>query len=251
MRGCTSSDPLPARMHQVVWFAGTGRRPIMPPELSYADIVQRDLPLSPSEAASLVLAASDALEALGEPNCELPELELIRVSRSGEVSLGAVGREAEERERVQRAAALLRRLLRLDRDGPRGTRVPGGLLLLIARATGAIDATPPSPAEWTCGLNQLGSAHPATLARLYDRWLIAPATRGSDEATDGCRRPAASSRGVRVACASDGRPRATHENIRRGGSRRPRRGMGGRPDSGGPRRRGDESGSHASGGLQS
>ena len=150
-------------------------------DLTYSEILRRNLRLSAPDACSLVVAAIDALGPSGLDR-ELPDPDLIRLRRTGHVSLAGVGSTAGEHDLVRQRARLLGELLALDHDGGEAGRVPGRLLVLIARATGRIDAAPPSASELVARLREVGSPEPAPLAMIYRRCAGLPVNHAAEEA---------------------------------------------------------------------
>ena len=148
-------------------------------ELTYSEILARNLRMPASDACSLVLGAIDALGPSGLER-ELPDPDRILLRRTGHVSLAGVGSTAGEHDRVRQWATWLRDLLALDHERE-GGRIPGRLLVLMARATGSIDAAPPSAGEFVARLREVGSADPAALAEIFRRCSGVPASYAAEE----------------------------------------------------------------------
>jgi Tol biopolymer transport system component len=140
--------------------------------LTLSDIDRLDLCLSADEAAGLVLAAAREFDRrrADEPAIALPPAELITLDREGAVSFAAAGRTITDRDRVRELGLMLSRLLTLDGDD-RGGRpsVPGGLLVLVARAIGRIDLPAPSWDAFVDALSRFGTGDAATLRAVYWR----------------------------------------------------------------------------------
>jgi hypothetical protein len=140
--------------------------------ISFADLVATRVPLSAAEAVALTLSVADAL---GEPaGRALPPDHSIVLDSTGQVTLeraaGAPGAVAGS-ETTAGLASLTRRLLRLDdpNAGDRRQRVPGGLLVLLARALRQIDLDPQPPSEFREALERFGTPDPTTLAAVFWR----------------------------------------------------------------------------------
>jgi hypothetical protein len=172
-------------------------------KLTYADIAAHDVRLTSAEAVALVLALArelDAEHAAG--SCRgVPPAEHILLNSDGRVTLKAAGPlDADDTDRVRQLAGLLRGLLGLDAPESDSSRhrVPGALLVLLARASGELDAPMPSFAQLQQGLARFTDADAATLSSLYWRCVTserqvavsnaAPATvlawRGQPEPTE-------------------------------------------------------------------
>jgi hypothetical protein len=140
-------------------------------KLTYADIAARDVRLTSAEAAALVLAAARALESAGARG--VPPAERILLNSDGRVVLEDVSDAAgDETVRVRCLGELLEQLLGLHRDAaqaPGRAGVPGPLLLMLARATGAIDAPRPSYTEFRRALARFATPGDTALASLFWR----------------------------------------------------------------------------------
>ena len=140
--------------------------------LSYSEIAACDVSLGAADVAALALAASRELD-VGEDGTArgLPRPERILLSSAGAVTLAIKGAEVSEQVLVAQLAALVRRLLRLNEGAasPTRTRVPGALLVLLARADGQIDAPVLSLDAFVRALERYGPADMATLSSVYRR----------------------------------------------------------------------------------
>jgi hypothetical protein len=149
-----------------IWHKGTAML------LSYSEIAACGVSLAAADVAALALAASREL-VVGEDGTArgLPRPERILLSSAGAVTLAIKGAEVSEQELVAQLAALVRRLLRLDEDtaSPTRTRVPGALLVLLARADGQIDGPVLSLEAFVRALERYGPADMATLSAVYRR----------------------------------------------------------------------------------
>lgn len=142
------------------------------PQLTFADLINRRVPLAAHEAAGLTLAVArlmDVQRSSGQ-RVQLPDDEWILLSSNGDVSMvevhaAAVGDETE------RLSALLRRLLHLDdRDtSPNPGIVPGGLLIVLARNLGYIHLPATGPVAFRAALERFGSSDPSLLAAVFWR----------------------------------------------------------------------------------
>lgn len=105
--------------------------------VSLAELIDADVPLRPDEAAAImrdVCRQYAAGELRGIPNATV-----IRLTPDGQIVVeGPVSRDQSP---VPAAAALLAELLP-GYDSPSGFKVPGGLRLVLARATRSIDLPP-------------------------------------------------------------------------------------------------------------
>jgi hypothetical protein len=106
----------------------------MQSRVSVAELIDNDVPLRPADAVAIVrdvcrqYAAGD-LRGIPNPT-------VIRLTQDGAVVVeGPVSRDQSP---VPAAAALLNEMLP-DFDSPTGFKVPGGLRLVLARATGSLD----------------------------------------------------------------------------------------------------------------
>ena len=140
--------------------------------ISFADLVATRVPLTSAEAVGLTLAAADALAECG--GGALPADDALLLSSTGHVSLTNVSIATEPYDTVQTTAALAslaRRLLRLDDPdaGDRRQRVPGGLLVVLARSLRQIDLEPLPPGEFREALDRFGSPDAAVLAAVFWR----------------------------------------------------------------------------------
>jgi Tol biopolymer transport system component len=140
--------------------------------LNFSELIDAPILLSPAEAVALTLAVANAVAEQGF--AALPADEELFLSSTGQVSLGRVNRcDAEDtpERRCAQLAALTRRLLQLDKSGTvdRRRRVPGGLLVVLARALGQIDLPAPTPEDFRQALERIGTPGPTTLAAVFWR----------------------------------------------------------------------------------
>lgn len=144
------------------------RRPAMP-YLSFADLIRHRVPLSAPEAAALTLAVARVLDVRRDGECGLhvPGDDRLLLSNTGDVTFGGV-EPSTEQEEIAGLASLLRRLLQLDTPGVRDRRgrVPGGLLVLLARALRQIDLGPPTRDEFLTALIRFAGLHERSAAAL-------------------------------------------------------------------------------------
>jgi hypothetical protein len=133
-------------------------------QLSFADLLQRRVPLTASEAVALTRAVAAAGDVT-------PDNEEIFLDSAGQVTLGPVT-PSTPRDETARLATLLNQLLRLDEaDGTdRRGRVPGGLLVVLARTLRQIDLPPLDREPFLAALSRFaGEADPAALAAIFWR----------------------------------------------------------------------------------
>jgi Tol biopolymer transport system component len=152
--------------------------------LSFAALIAHRVPLTAAEAVTLTLAVACLLDARRTTprEAQLPSDEHLLLSNTGQVTFKTVDGSTHQDETTA-LAALLRRLLQLDEsDGvERRGRVPGGLLVLLARTLGQIDLDPPGREEFRTALSRFaGGADPsgAVLSTIFWRAAsLRPATR--------------------------------------------------------------------------
>ena len=153
-------------------------------ELTFAELIDRGVPLSSAEAAALVLA----VWRMSRP---VPPDDAILLSSTGEVSARPSTTRTSGPADPQPLARLLHRLLRLDEpgSGERRGRIPGGLLVVLARTLRQIDLPPLSCDAFRDALERFArSDQPVALAAVF--WRAARMRpRGSRRLTWG--RPAA------------------------------------------------------------
>ncbi len=141
--------------------------------LSYADILERRVPLCVADAAALVLAASQAVceRHTREPNGGCPPMHDVLLTSAGRLVLAGWCPRDDEAD-VKSLAELLQRLL-LHSAPEEGTHaaIPGALLLLVARALGSIDLPAPTLDEFAATVGRFGSADAVTLGRLHLRGM--------------------------------------------------------------------------------
>jgi Tol biopolymer transport system component len=144
--------------------------------ISISDLIATGVPVSPAEGVALTLAVADALadHALNR----LPGDEHILLSSNGQVSLDDVSPSTDvdntggnESSITADLAAMLRRILQLDEpmSGDRRRRVPGGLLVLLARSLGHIDLEPLEAGEFLAALARFGTPETTTIAAIFWR----------------------------------------------------------------------------------
>lgn len=141
-------------------------------KLNVADLVSRGVSLTPAECVALTLAVAQVLDDCrrqGEPATVPPEARIL-LSSTGHVSFSGCTPPTDETETAQ-LASLLRRLLRLDEraEGDRRGRVPGALLVVLARALRQIDISPLGPHEFRAALGRFAAPDPAALAAVFWR----------------------------------------------------------------------------------
>ena len=141
--------------------------------LTFSELIDAPVLLSPTEAVALTLAVADAVREQAI-NWIPPDEELF-LSSTGQVSLGQVSHSEDEDTTADalcaHLAGLTRRLLQLDKPGTvdRRRRVPGGLLVLLARAMGQIDLSAPTPEEFRQALERVATPDATTLAAVFWR----------------------------------------------------------------------------------
>jgi hypothetical protein len=151
--------------------------------LSVADLISARVPVSHAEAAALTVALADAL---ADRNlAQVPADHRLFLSSTGHVSLWSVTSSTEmdvndtrPRDATAQLAALMRRLLHLDQPSPRDRRrrVPGTLLVLLARAERQIDP-PVELSDFRNALARFGIPDRTMLAALF--WRAARARTSS------------------------------------------------------------------------
>jgi hypothetical protein len=117
-------------------------------QLSFAELIERRVSLSAAEAVALVLAVAALLdEDRGCGSSAMPSDEEIFLSSTGQVAFVTARSDVTTSDTAVGLAVLLHRLLRLDEpdDGDRRARVPGGLLVVLARTLRRIDLPPLTP----------------------------------------------------------------------------------------------------------
>lgn len=132
-------------------------------QLTFAELIDRGVPLSAAEAATLVLAVSRLPMAAEEE---------IVLDSSGEVTLCASDPRTFGPPDPRTLAQLLHRLLRLDEpgSGERRGRIPGGLLVVLARTLRQIDLPPLSRDAFDDALVRFArSDGPVSLAAVFWR----------------------------------------------------------------------------------
>ena len=143
--------------------------------MTLAEVAATGGGLDAPEAVALLLAVADKSQASAARAGwrALPSAEHIRLDASGRVSIASLGDEIDERGHVKMLAGLLASLVGVDDPGLRngGPRAPGGLLVLIARASGTMDLPVPSYAAFRDALLRFGSTDELTLASVYARCM--------------------------------------------------------------------------------
>jgi len=153
--------------------------------LSFAELVRHRVPLTPAEAVELTLAVADLLNARRAENSsfQVPGDEFILLGNTGQVIFTSVDGSTDPDE-TSALAALLRRLLQLDEPSAtdRRRRVPGGLLVLLARALRQMDLPPPRRDEFRTALARFapnGAPSAATLSAVFWRAASLSPSRNS------------------------------------------------------------------------
>jgi hypothetical protein len=155
--------------------------------LTLAELIRHGVPLSPAEAIALTLAVARVLDrrrADGD-GVHVPDDERLLLSNAGDVIFGSVEGSTEQEE-IFALASLLRRLLQLDARGAhdRRGRVPGGLLVVLARSLGQIDLPAPTREEFMTALTRFAgneSSSRALLSVIF--WRAASLRPASEQST--------------------------------------------------------------------
>jgi hypothetical protein len=154
------------------------------PHLSFSELVKHHVPLSAAEAVQLTLAVAHLLDArrIKDPALQVPGDDFILLGNTGQVTFTTVDRSTDP-DASRALAALTRRLLQLD-DSAAGDgrgRVPGGLLILLARALREIDLPAPTCDEFRAALARFAGdevSPAATLSTVFWRAAsVRPARR--------------------------------------------------------------------------
>jgi Tol biopolymer transport system component len=143
--------------------------------VTFAELIKHRVPLAASEAVELTLAVAHLLDnrQAGGAVAHVPDDECILLGNTGQVTFTSVdGSTATDESSA--LSALVRRLLQLDEPaaGDRRKRVPGGLLVLLARAMRQIDLPPPEREEFRATLARFapeGAPFAATLSVIFWR----------------------------------------------------------------------------------
>jgi hypothetical protein len=139
------------------------------PHLSFSELIKHRVPLTAAEAVALTLAVARALDMRRADHASdpVPGDDSILLDNTGQVTLAGVHVSTDADESAA-LAALLRRLLQLDESdaGERRGRVPGALLILLARALGQIDLPAPTPAEFRAAIARFAGTEPPSAAML-------------------------------------------------------------------------------------
>ena len=135
--------------------------------VSVAELIDSDVPLRPDEAVTIVRDvcrqyASGSLRGIPNPT-------VIRLTHDG--SILVEGPVSQDHSPVPAAAALLSELLP-GFGTPHGFKVPGGLRLVLARASGTLDLPPfVDVADFCRALERFGAADcPSTVRALFQSW---------------------------------------------------------------------------------
>ena len=139
----------------------------MPTRVSLAELIDSDVPLRPDEAVAIV---REVCRQLADGSLRgIPNATVIRLTPDGRVAIeGPVNRDQDP---VSAAAALLSDLLP-GFHSPTGFKVPGGLRLVLARATRTLDLPPfADVAEFCASLERFATANLAeTVRHLFTSW---------------------------------------------------------------------------------
>jgi hypothetical protein len=150
------------------------------PHLSFSELIKHHVPLSAAEAVELTLAVGRLLDArrTDDPALQVPGDEFILLGNTGHVTFTTVHRSTDPDE-SSALAALTRRLLQLDDSAStdRRRRIPGGLLILLARTLREIDLPSPDRAEFRTALARFAADGPPSTARLSAVFWRAAAQR--------------------------------------------------------------------------
>ena len=135
--------------------------------VSVAELIDSDVPLRPDEAVCIVRDvcrqyAAGALRGIPNPT-------VIRLTRDGAIVVE--GPVCRDQAAVPAAAALLNDLLP-GFHSANGFRVPGGLRLVLARASGTLDLPPfAGPGEFSAALERFAASDPRETVRgLFHAW---------------------------------------------------------------------------------
>lgn len=144
--------------------------------ISISDLITTGVHVSPAEGVALTLAVADALADSGIR--AMPPDEHVLLSSNGHVVLENVSVPTEnaidETGKAHGAAdlaAMLHRLLQLDGDPANDDRrrVPGALIVLLARALGRIDLEPLELSDFLAALARFGTPEATTIAAIFWR----------------------------------------------------------------------------------
>ena len=141
--------------------------------ITVADLIETGVAISHAEAAALTLAVLDLLTASG--GSRIPPDEQIFLSSTGHLTFGSVTVSSDGVEEDPNVAAqlskFLRRLLQLDErtSGDRRRRVPGPLLVTLARSLQQIDLPPLPLDEFRASLERFGTPDNTMLAAIFWR----------------------------------------------------------------------------------
>jgi hypothetical protein len=139
----------------------------MPTRVSLAELIDSDVPLRPDEAVAIV---REVCRQHAEGTLRgIPNATVIRLTPDGRIVIeGPVNRDLDP---ISAAAALLTDLLP-GFHSPTGFKVPGGLRLVLARATRTLDLPPfADVAEFCASLERFATADLAvTVRHLFTSW---------------------------------------------------------------------------------
>jgi len=140
--------------------------------LSFAELLQRQVPLSAGEAVALTLAAAAAADSHGSETqrVAVPDIEQLLLSSTGHVSFGP-GPFPPHDDPAAALVFVLTRLLGIDEQrGDSSGRIPGGLLIVLARMRRQIDLPPLSIGALREALGRFSAgSEPAALAAVFWR----------------------------------------------------------------------------------
>lgn len=139
----------------------------MPTRVSLAELIDADVSLRPDEAVAIV---RDVCRQHADGDLRgIPNAAVIRLTPEGRILVE--GPMSRDQDAVPAAAALLSELLP-GFQTPTGFKVPGGLRLVLARATRTIDLPPfANVGEFCAALERFAAADPAeTARRLFAEW---------------------------------------------------------------------------------
>jgi hypothetical protein len=142
-------------------------------DLSLSDIVARRSVLAPPDVVALMLALAAELTDEAMAAARRPSREHVLVSSAGEIVVIACDSAIAPGGEARWLAELTYDLLGLESVGADREPVPGGLLLLLARALGQIDLPPPTYPEFLDRLARAGSADRPSLAAIHARCAAA------------------------------------------------------------------------------
>lgn len=144
--------------------------------------------LQPDEAVAVALGLAAALPTDTFTNNTAtprrPALNQIRLTENGEITLEACAEPIGPGEETQWLAEVIAALLGVDDLDEIGHAIiPGGLLILLARAMGRTSLPPLGYHEFLDGLERFSTADSATLQGIYDRCRSQLATPADESAS--------------------------------------------------------------------